>query len=131
MAERGFASGISDDPTDLSTCPRCEGRGWVGPVHINRGNKPHEWREKMDCDLCGTRGTIDGGQRKAIELGKQLREKRLARDESLLEAAKRLKLKPSELSALETGRYGLTSWGHPFAMGVCAEIGFYPEAQTK
>ena len=128
---RGFASGISADPADLTICPRCEGRGYVGPVHINRGSRSHQWIEKMDCDLCRTIGKIDGRQRKAIELGSKLREKRLARDESLRECAQRLGLKASELSAFETGRWGMVPWSHPFATGVCAEIGFYPEAPTS
>jgi len=127
----GFASGISTDPADLTTCPHCEGRGYVGPVHINRGNKPHEWVEKMECDLCRTTGKIDGRQRQALELGKRLRNKRLSRDESLYECAQRLGLKASELSAFETGRHGMVPWLHPFATRVCAEIGFYPESPTN
>ncbi len=111
----------------MPTCPRCEGKGHIGPVHINRGNKPHEWVEKMDCDFCRTSGEITDDHMKAIGLGKQLREKRVGREESLRDAAKRFGMKPSELSAFETGRWGLVPWGHPFAMGVCAEIGFYPE----
>jgi hypothetical protein len=115
---------VDIDEAGRTPCPRCEGKGWFGPVHINRGNKPHEWVEKMDCDMCNMRGTIDASQRKAIELGRQLRAKRIERGESLREGAIRLGLKASELSALETGRYGLTSWRHPFATSACLEIGF-------
>lgn len=96
-------------------CPRCHGKGWSGPVHINRGDKPHEWRERIDCDFCSATGKIDQSKREAFELGKRLREKRIAREESLMEASKRLGLKPSELSGLETGRGGMAAWHHPFA----------------
>lgn len=114
----------------MTTCPRCEGKGWVGPVHINRGDKPHEWRERMDCDLCKASGVIDDGTVQALELGKRLREKRLARDESLREAARRLNMSAAELSGLETGRGGLAAWHHPFATsayleatgGKCGEV---------
>lgn len=112
--------------TVWSQCPRCKGLGYVGPVHINRGNKPHEWIEKMDCELCKTSGEIDGDQRKAIELGEQLRAKRVSREESLRDCARRLNLKAHELSALETGRFGLMPWSHPFATSVCLEIGYDP-----
>lgn len=92
-------------------CPRCDGRGWVGPIHINRGDKPHEWRKRMDCDLCRATGTISDDVRDAIELGRRFRERRIARDESLREAAQRLGMRASELSALETGRGGMAAWG--------------------
>jgi len=101
--------------TDLTPCPRCEGKGWSGPVHINRGDQPHEWRERMDCDFCGATGKIDADKREAVEFGKRLRAKRVAREESLMEAAKRLGMKPSELSGLETGRGGMAAWHHPWA----------------
>lgn len=107
--------------SDLSDCPRCQGKGWIGPVHINRGDKPHKWRERMDCDLCKASGKIDADTRAAVELGKQLRAKRVARGESLFEAAKRLLLRPSELSGLETGRGGMAAWNHPFATNAYLE----------
>lgn len=104
--------GVSDVE---NTCPRCKGKKWIGPVHINRGDQPHEWRERVDCDLCKAAGRITEDQREAIELGKRLRQKRVDREESLMEGAKRLGLKPSELSGLETGRGGMTAWRHPWA----------------
>lgn len=106
----------------MTTCPRCEGRGWIGPVHINRGDKAHEWRERMDCHLCKATGSINEDTRQAIDLGRRLRECRLARDESLREAAKRLGLSAAELSTLETGRGGLAAWEHPFAQRARHEI---------
>lgn len=104
--------------TTKHQCPRCDGRGWIGPVHINRGDQPHEWREGMDCDLCGGTGQIDDDKLAAVELGKKLRAKRVAGEESLMEAARRLGVRPSELSALETGRGGMAAWNHPFATRV-------------
>lgn len=106
----------------LTPCPRCEGKGWIGPVHINRGDLPHEWRERMDCDFCEATGKIDADKRTAIEMGWRLRAKRVAREESLMEAAKRLRMSPSELSGLETGRGGMAAWHHPFAQRAYLEV---------
>jgi len=78
----------------------------------------------MDCDLCHTTGQITDEQMKAVDLGRQLREKRVAREENLMEASRRLGMRPSELSGLETGRGGMAAWHHPFALKACHEIGF-------
>lgn len=99
----------------MPICPRCDGSGKTGPVHINRGSKPHEWRSEMACDFCGGAGKISEDQADAMKLGKAFRERRVARDESLREAAKRLGMKASELSALERGRGGMAAWHHPWA----------------
>ena len=99
----------------MNPCPRCQGRGWYGPVHINRGDQTHEWRERMQCDFCAGTGKIDDDHRDAWKLGQAFRGARCAREESLGEAAKRLGLKASELSALEMGRGGMVAWHHPFA----------------
>jgi hypothetical protein len=110
--------------TQNTPCPRCEGKGWVGPVHINRGDKPHEWRERMDCSLCKGTGQIDDDTRAGVEFGKRFRDMRIARGESIRECAKRLGLSTAELSGLEQGRGGMTAWHHPFATRA------YVEAQS-
>lgn len=102
-------------------CPRCEGRGWFGPVHINRGDKPHEWRERMDCDFCNGSRVIDKDHHDAWEIGQAFRGARCAREESLREAAARLGMKAPELSALELGRGGMAAWNHPFATSAFLE----------
>ena len=99
----------------MPQCPRCEGKGWIGPVHINRGDKPHEWRERIDCDFCQATGQATDDQMQAAELGKKFRERRVAREESLMEASKRLGMRPSQLSRLERGVDGMAAWHHPFA----------------
>ena len=112
----------------MTKCPRCDGRGWSGPVHFNMGDKPHAWKERVDCDFCGGSGEINADKQRAVHLGRQLREKRVAREETLMEAAKRFGMKPSELSAFETGRVGLDAWMHPFATRVALEIGLSDDA---
>ena len=99
----------------MSQCPDCKGKGWSGPVHINRGDQPHEWRDRIECHFCKGSGAIFDDQQEAANLGKKFREKRVAREESLLEASKRLGLRPAQLSRLERGVDGMAAWHHPFA----------------
>jgi hypothetical protein len=107
---------MSDHP-----CPRCEGRGWYGPVHINRGDKPHEWCDRVECDFCDGTSKIDADHHQAWTIGQAFRGARCAREESLREAAARLGLRASELSALELGRGGMAAWHHPFATSAYLE----------
>jgi len=102
-------------------CPRCEGLGWIGPVHFNYGDGRGEWKDRVDCDVCRGSGAIGADQKAAIDMGDALRSKRMDRDESLREAAKRLNLKPAELSALERGVGGMAAWHHPFAASAYLE----------
>lgn len=99
----------------MQTCPHCNGKGDTGPVHINRGSKPHEWRDNVPCTLCMGSGQVSDDVIEACALGKALRDKRVANDESLREASKRLGMSPAELSRLEQGRGGMAAWRHPFA----------------
>ena len=82
-------------------CPICEGRKRA-LAHINRGSAPHSW-EKMDCRACAGTGMISAETATAIANGRSMRERRIARDESLREAAKRLGVSPAELSRIEHG----------------------------
>lgn len=88
-------------------CQFCRGKGKTGPVHINRGNAPHEWRESMDCHHCAGTGRWTPERHARWEAGQAMRAERIARDESLREAAKRLGISPARLSAIETGRAAL------------------------
>lgn len=99
----------------MPTCPHCNGKGDIGPVHINRGDQPHEWRDSFPCTLCGGTGNVADDVIEARALGKALRDKRVANDESLLEASRRFGMSPAELSGLEHGRGGMAAWHHPFA----------------
>ena len=85
------------------TCQRCDGHGVVGPVHVNRGDQAHTW-EMIRCASCGGSGYWTPAQAVAARVGAEMRQERLARGESLLEAARRLGMSPAELSALEHGR---------------------------
>lgn len=105
-------------------CPDCKGAGKSGPVHINRGDKPHEWRESMDCQFCQGSGHIDQDHKDSRDLGEKLRAKRAEREETLMAASIRLGLKPSELSGLERGRGGMTAWHHPWATRLKLEVIF-------
>lgn len=85
------------------TCQRCNGLGIVGPVHLNRGDRPHEWR-MLKCDGCAGSGYWTAQQAVLARDGEKMRQERLAHDESLREAAKRMGISPAELSAIEQGR---------------------------
>lgn len=101
--------------SEMLTCPTCDGTGKTGPVHINRGEQPHEWRESMPCLTCAGNKTIHNDKAIAMEFGRAARNKRVARGESLREASKRYGMSPAELSGLERGDGGMAAWEHPFA----------------
>jgi hypothetical protein len=96
MGERKFPS--------ERICPECNGTGRTkGPVHINRGDHPHEWRESMKCFCCRGVRYISQAHWDARERGAELRKERIARGESLFEASKRQGISSSELSRIERG----------------------------
>jgi DnaJ-class molecular chaperone len=86
-----------------SACPKCGGFRRIGPVHINRGSLPHLWLSSVPCRFCHGSGTVSEERRVAHERGERLRAERVARNESLREAAQRLGVSASKLSALERG----------------------------
>ena len=96
------------------TCTSCNGTGRTGPVHINRGDAPHEWVDSMPCPYCEG-GVVSEDRWQAMQLGAALRRERVARNESMLTQSKRLGLSPSELSKLQRGVGGMAAWHHPFA----------------
>ena len=60
--------------------------------------------EYIPCHTCNDAGTITEEHAARIAVGKKLRAERIARDESVMEAAKRIGVRPSELSDIEHGR---------------------------
>jgi len=85
-------------------CPDCNGTGRTkGPVHINMGDLPHRWVDSLKCFCCGGARSITREHFDARWRGRKLREERIARGESLLEAAKLQGISPSELSSRERG----------------------------
>lgn len=85
-------------------CPRCNGDGGHD-AFINRGldisTHSVEW---VCCLTCLGEGTITEARAAMIEKGKALRAARVARQETLLEASRKLGIGPAELNAIEMGR---------------------------
>lgn len=100
----GDFAGSDGGPLPLQTCPRCDGKRGAD-CFINRGPdvRTHslEWRS---CPTCGGTGKIDRRRAALILQGKEMRDARVARRETLREAALRLGMNPAELAAIEHGR---------------------------
>lgn len=89
----------------MTTCPDCNGEKKLSAL-VNRGEKGCSW-EQITCITCHGSGEVAGdyAQRRneAKEKGKLLKAGRLARNETLLQAARRLNMSVSEYSRLERG----------------------------
>lgn len=82
-------------------CPRCTGDGgYHALVHRKDGCS----EEYLECFLCHGNGNISPEVAAWLEEGAAHRNARVARYESLLECARRLGVRPSLISAMETGR---------------------------
>lgn len=86
------------------TCPNCDGEGG-GQAFVNRGEDitKHsvEW---ITCRTCNGDGKVTDERAECIAAGKRMRDARVARQESLLAASKRMGIGPAELSDIEHGR---------------------------
>ncbi len=92
-------------PIDESCpCPTCKGTGHVGPIHLNYGNGRGEWKDKVPCHRCGGSGIATPETLDWMARGKVLREARLASGETLGDAATRLGMIASAISAMEEGK---------------------------
>lgn len=85
----------------MSTCPHCDGERrvfafWDGPNVSGSGY--------VDCSTCKGAGTVTPEHMQRIVDGRKRRDDRVARRVSLAEEARRLGIKPVELSAIERGR---------------------------
>lgn len=91
-------------------CPTCNGSGNGGPVHYNTGINKRTgmcggyWKQYSDCFRCQSTGVVPDEMAQWIIDGKALRKIRVERGELLHEAAKRMSIESSELSAIEQGR---------------------------
>lgn len=94
---------------DILTCQYCQGVGYIGPVHVNRGDSPHQWLERVDCSECGGTGTWSVQRAINYRDGQAMRTARVDRGESLREASKRLGITAAELCSIEAGRAILRS----------------------
>ncbi len=89
----------------MPICPDCDGqKQFTGFVCRYGPNGGRGSVETYNCHTCNGVGTITPEHATRIDAGKKLRAERLSRDESLMEAAKRMGIRPSELSAIEHGK---------------------------
>jgi len=91
-------------------CPACNGSGNGGRVHVNTGMNMATgrcsgyWKEESNCFRCDGSGDVPDSAPDWIAKGKQLRAERIMRGELLHDAAKRMGISTSELSAIEMGK---------------------------
>lgn len=97
----------TDDPQNTRyPCSRCSGRGFTLKllrIRTESAGLDCQWH-KSDCATCRGGGEIDRETYERIERGHALREARIARLESLRDAAARLGVTPERLSQIEWGR---------------------------
>lgn len=88
----------------MHPCPRCDGSGFI-TAFVNRGPDIGKHSvETLPCSTCSGVGSIDDETARRIADGKSMRDQRVARLETLRDAARRLGMTSSELSAIEQGR---------------------------
>lgn len=91
------------------SCPHCRGRGG-GVAFINRGP---DWRthtqEHRDCVTCKGNGEVSDELARRIAIGKQRRDARVAKMQSLFTAASAAGVSAAELSRRERG-LGPAEW---------------------
>lgn len=97
----------TDDPQNTRyPCSHCSGRGFtieLTRIATQTAGLDCQWL-KRDCGTCGASGEISRETYERIERGHALREARIARLESLRDAAARLGVTPERLSQIEWGR---------------------------
>lgn len=84
-------------------CQICKGKGWNGPVHVNRGDQGGGWVDRMDCRECSGTGEWTQKRYLAWRQGREHRRARIVRKESLMQCAINLGCTPAQLSAYERG----------------------------
>ena len=87
----------------MDKCQRCGGTGSIGPVLFDSANDAG-YRKSMPCDDCDGTGQWDEAKTERWRIGRAHREKRVARDESLRECAKRYGMTAAQLFDFEHGR---------------------------
>ena len=85
-------------------CQFCKGAGRTGLVHVNRGAGGGEWLDNIPCFECGGSGSWSMNRWEAWQKGQKMKAARLARGESLREAAKMAGVSAARMSAIERGR---------------------------
>ena len=84
-------------------CAGCNGAGSIGPVHLNYGNGRGEWRDNVTCFDCDGTGRWSEERLAAYRHGQTMRAERVSRGETILAAAHREGVSPSEISRRERG----------------------------
>lgn len=82
-------------------CPTCNGRKELF-AFVNRGDKPH-YSGYVVCQVCKGSGVITDEKMGRMIAGKAAREARVARGETLRQAAVRKNTTASEISRFERG----------------------------
>jgi hypothetical protein len=95
-------------PEDWVACEECGGLGWVRVATIHRP-QPH----RTLCNACLGVGRLPPEKARWRDIGRAHREARVARKESLGEAAVRLCIPPQQLNDIEHGRADPTALGAP------------------
>lgn len=90
-------------------CEKCNGTGSAGVVHNNYGYNDDKCRcdgawIAGRCHYCHGTGQVSDDTPAWIAAGKKMKADRLQRGETLYSEAKRLRVTPAQLSAMETGR---------------------------
>lgn len=89
-------------PSSCLSCPECSGRGHSAAfISAESG---HRFEPELRCDFCAGSGKITAEQAGWLVRGRQMRNARVERHESLREVAIRLGLTPAAMSAMERGR---------------------------
>jgi len=88
--------------SDDITCPDCSGKGIVHGFACGGANPGY--RDDMKCFTCRGTGKVDAEYPARLAEGRRMRKERVARVESLYDAAKRLGMTSSQLSGIENGR---------------------------
>lgn len=89
-------------------CPKCGGKpAEPSVVFMNTGEDYTKHRQEMrvmPCGVCDGSGQATPEQAHRYWEGRRMRDERIARGETLGEAAERMGLTPAQLSAIEHGR---------------------------
>lgn len=83
-------------------CPRCHGKGTFAAFVDTATDGWYD--PAIKCDLCKGTGSIAAQIVEWLEIGRAHYERRIARDESIMECARRLGIRAAELSSMEHGR---------------------------
>lgn len=94
---------MADNTDGTIPCPVCDGGTLRRSGLVMRDGVCA--LEDIDCSTCGESGRVPADYAARVEAGQRMRAERVARRESLRDAAARLGITPAQLSAREMGRH--------------------------